>query len=308
MGLRRPTVAPSRSKPTRRRVRQALRRHQRDRPRPWCAPNPGEIGEELNCGGSWSTSRPPRLPDAAAASSARVGFLFGVLRRPLRVHRGRQGYSSSASGRRRPLPRDRHDRGQAPIPPACPGAATGRRGLCIRRWSPGRGRAAATAPGRGRGGGGRVHRASAAGGRRRNARGARTRPLRVGRRYPAAAPDGSPSRPWDSGVRPAPPSPSSSPSQHSGRRRTWAGAGRAFGHAAPADLPSSPPSRHANTPGQTIIRLMLNIIKKASPYNTASSPSHRRRRGRSSSGAAPTCPPPRARRACQRRAARGAAT
>ena len=59
-------------------------------------------------------------------------------------------------------------------------------------------------------------------------------PLRVGRRYPAAAPDAPPSRAWDSGVRPAPPSPSSPPSQHSGRRRTWAGAGRAFGHAAPA--------------------------------------------------------------------------
>ena len=43
-----------------------------------------------------------------------------------------------------------------------------------------------------------------------------------------------PSRPWDSGVRPAPPSQSSPPSQHSGRRRTGAGAGRAFGHAAPA--------------------------------------------------------------------------
>ena len=39
---------------------------------------------------------------------------------------------------------------------------------------------------------------------------------------------------WDSGVRPAPPSPSSPPNQHSGRRRTRAGAGRAFGHAAPA--------------------------------------------------------------------------
>ena len=215
-------------------ARQACRRHQRDRSRPWRAPNPGEIGEELNCGGSWSTSRPPRLPDAAAASSARVGFLFGVLRRPLRARQGRQGYSSSASGRRRPLLRDRHDHGQAPIPPACPGAATGRRGLCIRRWSPGRGRAAATAPGRGRGSGARAHRASATGGRRRNARGARTRPLRVGRRYPAAAPDGPPSRPWDSGVRPAPPSPSSPPNQHSGRRRTRAGAGRAFGHADPA--------------------------------------------------------------------------
>ena len=234
VGTRRPTVAPSRSKPTRRRARQACRRHQRDRSRPWRAPNPGEIGEELNCGGSWSTSRPPRLPDAAAASSARVGFLFGVLWCPLRARQGRQGYSSSASGRRRPLLRDRHDRGQAPTPPACPGAATGRRGLCIRRWSPGRGRAAATAPGRGRGSGARAHRASATGGRRRNARGARTRPLRVGRRYPAAAPDAPPSRTWDSGVRPAPPSPSSPPNQHSGRRRTRAGAGRAFGHAAPA--------------------------------------------------------------------------
>ena len=69
---------------------------------------------------------------------------------------------------------------------------------------------------------------------RRNWYDPRTRPLRVGRRYPAAAPDGSPSRAWDSGVRPAPPSPSSPPSSHSGRRRTWAGAGRAFGHAAPA--------------------------------------------------------------------------
>ena len=29
--------------------------------------------------------------------------------------------------------------------------------------------------------------------------------IRVGRRYPAAAPDAPPSRPWDSGVRPAPP-------------------------------------------------------------------------------------------------------
>ena len=98
-GTRRPTVAPLRSKPTRRWARQACRRHQRDRSRPWRAPNPGEIDEELNGDSSWSTSRPPRLPDAAAASSARVGFLFGVLRRPLRARQGRQGYSSSASGR-----------------------------------------------------------------------------------------------------------------------------------------------------------------------------------------------------------------
>ena len=44
-------------------------------------------------------SRPSRLPGAAAASSARAGFLFGVLRRPLQARQGRQGYSSSASGR-----------------------------------------------------------------------------------------------------------------------------------------------------------------------------------------------------------------
>ena len=106
-------------------VRQARRQHQRDRSRPWRAPNPGEIDEELNTGGSWSTSRPPRLPDAAATSSARVDFLFGVLRRPLRAHQGRQGYSSSASGRRRPLLRDRHDHGQAPVPPRVPGSRGG---------------------------------------------------------------------------------------------------------------------------------------------------------------------------------------
>ena len=33
-------------------ARQACRRHQRDRSRPWCAPNPGEIDEELNGGDS----------------------------------------------------------------------------------------------------------------------------------------------------------------------------------------------------------------------------------------------------------------
>jgi len=40
------------SKPTRRWARQACRRHQRDRSRPWRAPNPGEIDEKLNCSGS----------------------------------------------------------------------------------------------------------------------------------------------------------------------------------------------------------------------------------------------------------------
>ena len=49
-------------------------------------------------------------------------------------------------------------------------------------------------------------------GRRRNGRGARARPLRVGRSDPAAPPDAPAARPWDSGVRPAPPSPSSPPS------------------------------------------------------------------------------------------------
>ena len=78
-------------------------------------------------------SRPSRLPGAAAASSARAGFLFGVLRRPLQARQGRQGYSSSASGRL--LYSETDDRGQVPLPPACPGAATGRRGLCIRRRS-----------------------------------------------------------------------------------------------------------------------------------------------------------------------------
>ena len=52
----------------------------------------------------------------------------------------------------------------------------------------------------------------ASGGRRRNGRGARARPLRVGRSDPAAPPDAPAARPWDSGVRPAPPSPSSPPS------------------------------------------------------------------------------------------------
>ena len=47
---------------------------------------------------------------------------------------------------------------------------------------------------------------------RRNWYDPRTRPLRVGRRYPAAVPDVPPARIWDSGVRPAPPSPSSPPS------------------------------------------------------------------------------------------------
>ncbi len=40
-------------------ARQACRRHQRDRSRPRRAPNPGEIDEGLNSGGSWSTSHPP---------------------------------------------------------------------------------------------------------------------------------------------------------------------------------------------------------------------------------------------------------
>ena len=116
-----------------RRARQAYRRHRRDRSRPWRAPDPGAIDEELKNGGSWPTSRPSRLPGAAAASSARAGFLFGVLRRPLRARQGRQCYSSSASGRL--LYSETDDRGQVPLPPACPGAATGRRGLCIRRRS-----------------------------------------------------------------------------------------------------------------------------------------------------------------------------
>ena len=68
--------------------------------------------------------RPP-LPRGPAS--------FGVLRRPLRARQGRQCYSSSASGRL--LYSETDDRGQVPLPPACPGAATGRRGLCIRRRS-----------------------------------------------------------------------------------------------------------------------------------------------------------------------------
>ena len=42
--------------------------------------------------------------------------------------------------------------------------------------------------------------ASVAGGRRRHGRGAPARPLRVGRRYPAAASDAPPRGPGDSGV------------------------------------------------------------------------------------------------------------
>ena len=73
-------------------------------------------------------------------------------------------------------------------------------------------------------------------------------PLRVGRRYPAAAPDGSPSRPWDSGVRPAPPSPSSPPGQHSGRRRTWAGGGAGVRSRSPAAVVAArrPSSKQGN--------------------------------------------------------------
>ena len=56
-----------------------------------------------------------------------------LLRRPLQARQGRQGYSSSASGRL--LYSETDDRGKVPLPPACPGAATGRRGLCIRRRS-----------------------------------------------------------------------------------------------------------------------------------------------------------------------------
>ena len=47
--------------------------------------------------------------------------------------------------------------------------------------------------------------ASVAGGRRRHWRGAPARPLRVGRRYPAAASDAPPRGPGDSGVLSAPP-------------------------------------------------------------------------------------------------------
>ena len=85
MGTRRPTVAPSRSKPTRRRARQACRRHQRDRSRPWRGPDPGEIDAELNSASSWSTSRPPharrvgRRP-APGGGTRRPVWVFG---RPL---------------------------------------------------------------------------------------------------------------------------------------------------------------------------------------------------------------------------------
>ena len=57
-------------------VRLACRRHQRDRSRPWRTPNPGEIDEELNGGGSWSTSRP--------STSRRRGGLFREGRLPPR--------------------------------------------------------------------------------------------------------------------------------------------------------------------------------------------------------------------------------
>ena len=140
-------------------MRQAYRR------RPWRVPNPGVNDEELN-GGSSSTSRPPRLPGAAAASSTRVGFLFGARRRPLRAHQGRQ--VCLFGERQPPLLRDCHGRGQDPLHPACLGAAMDCSRLCIRRRSSGRGRAAVAAPGRGRGAGGRAPRASAGGGRRRN--------------------------------------------------------------------------------------------------------------------------------------------
>ena len=49
-------------------------------------------------------------------------------------------------------------------------------------------------------------------------------------------PHAPPARPWDSGVRPAPPSPSSPPSWHSGRLRMGAGGG-AFGQAGPTAAP-----------------------------------------------------------------------
>ena len=127
-------------------MRQAYRR------RPWRVPNPGVNDEELN-GGSSSTSRPPRLPGAAAVSSTRVGFLFGARRRPLRAHQGRQ--VCLFGERQPPLLRDCHGRGQDPLHPACLGAAMDCSRLCIRRRSSGQGRAAVAAPGRGRGAGGR---------------------------------------------------------------------------------------------------------------------------------------------------------
>ena len=71
-----------------RRARQAYRRHRRDRSRPWRAPDPGAIDEELKNGGSWPTSRPSRLPGAAAASSARAGFssaCYGVPSEPVKA-------------------------------------------------------------------------------------------------------------------------------------------------------------------------------------------------------------------------------
>ncbi len=136
------TVARLRSKPTRdgraRRIGgtgvivrgPGVRRTQGQSTRSSKTAAPG-LPREVNL--SMATLCSAGVPSTSNASSARAGFLFGVLRRPLQARQGRQGYSSSASGRL--LYSETDDRGKVPLPPACPGAATGRRGLCIRRRS-----------------------------------------------------------------------------------------------------------------------------------------------------------------------------
>ena len=72
-----------------------------------------------------SMSPRPPLPRGPASSSA----CYGVPSKPVKAVKVTPLRRPAASSTPRP------NRGKVPLPPACPGAATGRRGLCIRRRS-----------------------------------------------------------------------------------------------------------------------------------------------------------------------------
>jgi hypothetical protein len=97
---------------------------------------------------------------------------------------------------------------------------------------------------------------------------------KFGRRYPAAAPDAPPSQPWDSGVRPAPPSPSSS--------KLTLGAtayeGRGRGGRAVTQTPRRPRGYSLEISKANLLLLIAINYTKRSPASAPPTPRRARRR------------------------------